>query len=347
MTFAAASWTALDIVNKVRNITGTPISNTNQSALSNQQIMNYVNTYVQYMMPFELKEQINSQPFNFQTVPYQSTYIFSGLTQTAQPVCYVDGFPQIFYMSRDMFYQDWPIQYASDNVASGNGATATFTTNTQYFPIIADGVPGGIGTFAITDGLQVVYDVINNPWNGSGILYQQVNAYPLPPTAVGTINYVTGAYTVTFNAPPALGSVIYNKYEGYQPARPQGVLLDSTANSLINPLPPAISPSPAPYPMTTDTITLTFMPVPAQVHQVSLQGFIVQNQLLSTGAYPLQTEWGQLIAYGAAAEIYADRGDMVAYNILWNPQGIIKRYENIALGRFVAQLEDAQSVPRF
>ena len=89
------------------------------------------------------------------------------------------------------------------------------------------------------------------------------------------------------------------------------------------------------------------MPVPDQTYQVSLQGFIVNTQLLTTGSTPLQTEWGQLIAYGASAEIYADRGDMVAYNILWNPQGIIKRYENIALGRFVAQLEDAQSVPRF
>jgi hypothetical protein len=59
---------------------------------------------------------------------------------------------------------------------------------------------------------------------------------------------------------------------------------------------------------------------------------------------PLQTEWGQLIAYGASLEIFSDRGDLVAYN---NNYPILKRYENVALGRTVQQYEASQSVPRF
>lgn len=320
MTFTAATWSLQDIINKVRNITGTPISSTGQSALQNQDIANYINTYYQFVMPFELKEQVNFQPFSFQAIPNQDVYSFVGLTQTGEPMCYVDGFPQIFYQSRDIFFQDWPQQVTSDNVATGNGVTTTFAGTTLAFPIIPGGIPGGAGQFMITDGTQIVTDVINTPFNGSGTLVGNIGA------GTNTINYVTGAFSVTFASAPTSLTTIYDKYQGYQPARPQGVLLDSTNIK------------------TTDTITLTFRPIPDQVYQVNLQGFIVQNQLLNTGAVPMQTEWGQLIAYGASVEIFADRGDLAAYNATYP---IMKRYENVALGRFVQQLENAQSVGRF
>lgn len=320
MTFTSATWTLNDIISKVRNITGTPISALGQSALQNQTIVNYINSYYSFVMPFELKEQVNLQPFNFQAIPNKSTYVFAGLTQTGEPMAYADGFPLIFYYSRDIFYQDWPIQYASDNVATGNGVTTTFTGSTQNFPVIADGIPGGAGTFMITDGTQIVTDVINSPFNGAGTLVGNIGV------GTNTINYVTGAFNVTFASAPASGATIYDKYEGYQPARPQGVLFDNTQ---IN---------------TSDTFTLTFMPVPDQVYQITLQGFINQAQITTTTGVPLQTEWGQLIAYGASLEIFSDRGDWGAYQTIYP---IFKRYENVALGRFVQQLENAQSVQRF
>jgi hypothetical protein len=253
-------------------------------------------------MPFELKEQINLQPMNFYVLPNVDVYSFPGGFLTDQPMAYADGFPLIFYQDRDIFFQDWPIQYAQDAVATGNGVTALFSGTTQAFPIIQ-------GTYSITDGSQIIFD------KSDGILYQTILGTD---TAVGTINYVTGAFSATFNVAPTLAATIYDIYQGYEPARPQGLLFYNN--------------------------TFTFRPIPDQVYPITLQGYINQTQFVLGADVPLQTEWGQLIAYGAALEIFSDRGDMVAYNNTWN---LLKRYENVSLGRTVQQFEASQSVPRF
>lgn len=293
-------WNLQQIITKVRNITGSP----DDQQLTDSQITDYINTYYSFTMPYELKEQINLQPVNFFATPNVDVYSLSGSFLTDQPMAYADGFPLVFYQDRDIFFQDWPQQFAQDSVATGNGVTQTFTTNTQYFPIIQ-------GTYFITDGTQVAFD------KSDGILYQTILGVD---TAVGTINYVTGAFSVTFNTAPVASAVIYDKYQGYQPSRPQGVLWYNN--------------------------TFTFRPIPDQVYQITLQGYINQVQLdvNNLGGSPLQTEWGQLIAYGAALEIYSDRGDLQAYGETYQ---LLKRYENVALARTVQQYEASQSVPRF
>jgi hypothetical protein len=298
-------------------------------------------------------------------------------------MAYADGFPLIFYQSRDIFFQDWPQQFASDNVATGNGTAGAYTGSTQNFPIIQ-------GTFVITDGVQVVQDIGiqstsqtiatgtgNKSYagtlttfpiiagslsitdtveiftdNGSGNLAgnlggigainyetgawsvkfntqvavaQAITAtYNIPigngalsGDGTGTINYVTGAFSVTFNAVVPTTRTIYDKYQGYQPARPQGVLFYNNE--------------------------FTFRPIPDQVYEITMQGYINQVQLSGIQS-PLQSEWGQLIAYGASLDIFSDRGDLGNYN---SYLPIMKRYENVALARFTQQLEAAQSVPRF
>lgn len=291
-------WDLPTIIGKVRALTATP---TDQ--LSDTQITDYINTYYVYTMPFELKEQINLQPYNFTTFANIDVYAVSGAFQTDEPMAYANGFPLIFYQDRDVFFQDWPQQYTQDQVATGTGVVTAYSGTTQAFPIIQ-------GTFTITDQIQVAFD------KSDGILYQTIAGVD---TGVGTINYVTGAFTVTFNSVSATTTTISDNYQAYQPARPQGVLFYNNR--------------------------FTFRPIPDQVYQISMQGFITQVELGPTpNEFPLQTEWGQLISYGAALDIFADRGDLGAYN---NFYPIFKRYENVALGRFVEQFQNAQSVPRF
>lgn len=298
------TWNLSQIISKVRNVTGTPDS----EQLTDAQITDYINTYYGFTMPFELKEQINLQPLTFNAFPNQDQYpqATGGVFQTDQPMAYADGFPLIFYQDRDIFFQDWPQQYTSDNVATGTGSAATtYTGTTQAFPILS-------GSFEITDGTQVASDP-----TGSGILTGDVN-----PAGTNTINYLTGAFSVQFLSAVATTSTIYDKYQAYNPARPQGILFYNN--------------------------TFTLRPVPDQVYVMTLQGFINQVQLSSATPgvtdLPLQTEWGQLIAYGASIEIFSDRGDLAAYN---NFYPLLKRYENVALGRTVAQYDNSQSVPRF
>lgn len=298
MAIPTSTWTLADIAAKVRNVTGTP----SVEQLSDNKIYDYINRYYALTMPFELKEQVNLQAYNFTTVANQDVYAVSGNFQTDEPMAYANGYPLVFYQDRDIFFQDWPQQYTQDQVASASGLTATFTGTTQASPIID-------GTYYITDGTQVAFD------KSDGILYQTIASVD---TAVGTINYITGAFSVTFNAIPTAGLLIYDNYQPYQPARPQGVLFYNQQ--------------------------LTFRPIPDQVYQITLQGFITQVQLTTVGASPLFSEWGELIALGASLDILLDRGDLVAYN---NMFPIFKRYENVALGRYVQQFENAQSVPRF
>src|SRR5882672_8200489 len=126
------TWNLTQILSKVRNITGTP--STDQ--LTDAQITDYVNTYYTFTMPFELKEQINLQPLNFFTLPNIDIYSFPSGFLTDQPMAYCQGFPLIFYQDRDIFFQDWPQQYAQDAVATGNGVTQLFAGTAQFPPII-------------------------------------------------------------------------------------------------------------------------------------------------------------------------------------------------------------------
>lgn len=286
------AWDLTDIIAKVRNVSGTPSGD----QLTDAEITTYINNYYALTMPFELKEQIQLEFYDFKVFPGVNVYPFSGNFLTDQPGAYVDGFPLIFYQDPDIFYQDFPQQYSLDNLATGDGITTNFTGGLQSPPII-------IGTAFFTDGFQVLQDQGNGTLTGDG---------------AGTINYITGAFNITFTVAPAATLTIYAKYQGYQPNRPQGVLF---FNNQFN-----------------------FMPIPDQVYQIRMQGYIAPLDLVLASDTPTLQEWGPLIAYGASLDIFADRGDLDNYNRYYP---ILKRYENVALARTIQQFQAEQSVERF
>ncbi len=290
-------WDLTAIRSKVRNVTGSP----SEEQLSTPELDNYINNYYVFTMPFELKEQITNQFLTFKTTPGVDVYSFPGGFFTEQPGYYADGFPCVGYQSPDVFFQDWPQQYAVDNIATGDGTTVTFSGGLQNPPVI-------IGSLFIasddpTGFQQVVQDQGDGKLTGDG---------------TGTINYLTGAYSVTWNIAPAASAAIYAKYQGYQGNRPQGVLFFNNE--------------------------FTLRPVPDQAYQMLMQGYIKPVGLTDPSDTPLQAEWGALIAYGASLEIFSDRGDEASYESYFP---IFKRYENVALGRTIQELTSQQSVPRF
>ena len=291
------AWTLADIRTKVRNITGSP--STDQ--ISDSDLNEYINNYYVFTMPFELKEQITDQFLKFKTTPGVDVYSFPGGYFTDQPGAYADGFPMVFYQDPDIFFQDWPQQYAVDNIATGDGVTAVFSGGLQNPPII-------IGTLFIT---------ADDP-TGTQQLLQDQGDGTLTGDGSGTINYLTGAYSVTFTAAPAASAVIYAKYQGYASNRPQGVLFFNNE--------------------------FTLRPVPDQAYQILMQGYIKPTTLTNDSDTPLQEEWGPLIAYGASVELFSDRGDVGNVDRYFP---IFKRFENVALGRTVQQFTSEQSVPRF
>lgn len=379
-----AGWTLLQMQQKLRSVVGM----LSDDQISDSTLTAYLNDYLVYTMPHELKVQIQNKFLTFKTLPGQNVYEFPGAFLTDSPGAYADGFPLIFYESPDIFYQDWPQQYSVDQVATGDGSTAGFAGNTQAFPIINE-------TFFITDGLQVLQDsgeatasVTLATANGGTSYSGTVSAIPIEPgsfTALGgigsltaesfvdngagiltgsqggsgTINYTSGAWTLLFNSAvttgllitstyevvglnvligdgsgtlntltgafsigftsaPASTIVVYDKYIAYQGNRPQGVMFFDNE--------------------------FTFMPVPDQVYQIQMQGFVLPALLVNDTDTPAQAEWGPLIVYGAALEIFSDRGDLENYNRYYQ---VFKRYESVALSRTIQQLQPMQGVPRF
>lgn len=290
-------WTLADIRTKVRAVTGRPSAD----QISDTDIDNYINNYYVFTMPFELKEQITDQFLKFKTTPGIDVYSFPGGYFTDSPGAYADGFPLIFYQDPDVFYQDWPQQYAVDNIATGDGATTSFSGGLQNPPVIIGSL------FIAADNTDGVQQVVSDDGLGT-----------LTGDGTGTINYLTGAYTVIFNTAPDPSASIYAKYQGYSGNRPQGVLFFNNE--------------------------FTLRPIPDQAYQIQMQGYIKPVILSKDDDTPLQEEWGPLIAYGASLEVFEDSGDTENYDRYFP---VFKRFENVALGRTVQQLTEQQSVPRF
>lgn len=204
-----------------------------------------------------------------------------------------------------IFYQDPDVFYQDWPQQYLVDSVATGDGATANFPGTLQNPPLIAGTLFITDGTQVAQD------DGAGSFTGNV-------IAGGTINYTTGAYNVTFTSAPAASAVIYAKYIAYEGNRPQGVLFFNNE--------------------------FTFRPVPDQVYQIRMQGYINPTQLSLDSDIPMQQEWGQLIAYGASLDIFLDRGDLGNYDEYFP---ILKRFENVALGRTVQQYQSEQSIPRF
>lgn len=310
-------WNLTTIIKKIRNITGTPDS----SQLSNDQIIDYINTYYSFTFPFELKEQINLQPVNFFTHANIDTYAFSGAFLTNAPQVFVNGYKVEYYESRDVFFQDWPQQYAQDSVATGNNSTKTFTSSTQAFPVIPE-------TFFITDGTQILSD------NGAVLSTEQIaigtavvgynstlDLIPVVPGSIsitdgvetftdaggiltgdkggfGTIVYSTGVWSLTFNTSVVAGVNIMATYANNATTR----ILSGDGTGTINNVTGAYTADFNNAPSSTQTVlanyqayvadrprgvlyynsTFTFRPIPDQVYPVTLQGYITQTQFSST-----------------------------------------------------------------
>lgn len=304
----ASGWTLQNIILKVRNISGSP----SQDQLTDEQITDYINNYYKYIMPFELKEQIQLKFYDFYTVPFQDVYKFNGYFLTNQPLCWANGLPVTYFQDPDIFWKDWPAQYAQDPVATGDGTTTTFNGTTQANPICMQ-------TVYITDGESQTFVDDGN----GGFGYQDPTTGVFTPV-LGSINYGTGVYNITFPVAPASGTNIVINYVAIQANLPQAILYYTD-----------------PY---QDQFNFTLRPIPDQVYKIRLQGFINPTELSNDQQIPSLQEWGQLIAYGAALDIFADRGDSGSRDEIYD---LYQRFERIALGRYTQQLDSVKPIPRF
>ena len=287
-----ADSTLTAIRKKVRRLTRSPET----TQLSTADIDEYVNTFIQYDMPEHLKLHTLRDNFIFYTEPDVDVYGTNVINpnyyiNTDKPV-YIAGRLATFSQSQEEFYNFYPkINNIAKTSNTGDGVTTAFVGTIVNIPIIKkQALFTSIG--AANNGLELHDD-------GAGLLTGD---------GVGTINYLTGAYTLAFTVAPALAQPIYSQTVAYKPSIPTMILYFK--NEII------------------------VRPIPDKVYKIELQVYIRPTELLAAGSKPELEQWWQYIAYGASKKIFEDRTDLESVALLM-PE--FKQQENLVLNRTVEQ----------
>lgn len=302
------------IQQKVRRLTRSP----SQSQITDDDLNNYINTFVVYDFPEQLRTFQLRRPFKFWCNPFQDVYVtdtslpttdplynFQNKYITVHPPVYVAGFQAFYTQSRTQFFGVYPFVNSISSIGQvGNGVTTAFAgsiQNSNGAPVLQGNVLfDSIGTTG--QGLALI-DIANIPFDGNGIL-----VVPGTTASLGTINYITGAFSFNFPSAPASGAPINSQVYVYQPAMPMAVLYYNNQ--------------------------FTLRPVPDQPYQINLEVYARPTYLMEENSQPELEEQWQYIAYGAAKKIFEDRMDMDSVQMIM-PE--FKTQERLCLRRTIVQ----------
>ena len=313
--------TLTKIIEKVRFLTRSPSIN----QISDQTITNYINTFVIYDVPmrlrtFSLRKNLTfyTQPYvdvyQENTVnPYDPLYNFKNAYLSVHPPVYVSGNEVFFTQSEDQFYRLYPKITNQIQIGTGNGGTTYFTGTITGVPIYRN---------------TVIFSSIDNNNEGTTVVdrpkYSPTTGYPLDDGDLvepnyasidrGDINYITGAYSVSFPTAPASGKPIYLQCVQYAVNVPQAILYFDSK--------------------------FVLRPVPDKAYSIQVDVMQRPSELLSAGSMPELSEMYQYIAYGAAKKIFEDRMDPESVQIIM-PE--FRKQEELCITRTYEQQKNERS----
>jgi len=291
------AWTLANIRSKVRNLTGR--QSTNQ--LSNASILVYVNDFYQDRLIHELNLPELEDWYDFTTSVNDESYTIAESSYfTIKTPVTANGDPMEFYVDPLLFYKKYQREITVDDVGDGDGSTVTFTNTINNTPIKP-------GSLVVDDRTEKFSD------DGAGTLTGDAGG-------TGTINYTTGALSVTFNSAPSDGRDIRATYEFWTTAKPTAMLFDSANSQVI------------------------LRPVPDEVYSIRVRTSNVPTALSSDSDVPVYDNWGPVIAYGASIDILRDFDGPEVGGRLYRDY---KTHLNIANRRFIRQYEGVRVEPKF
>lgn len=289
-------------------------------------IDDYINDYYLYDMPEDMRSLRLRNFYTFTTVPNCGTYsIPQNVLQLYGPI-YVDNYQYSFYQDPDLFYRVWPdfnfidaaISTTTANVGPYN-FTLTQSPVQQGTVVIGvtpnqDGPPPtpspALETFTDTDQ-PIPLDIPQQQYFvNPGILTGNQGG-------TGTIDYLTGAVSITFASNPPAGLNINAHYHPYVASRPRDIMVWQQ-QVFLRPIPNDVYS----VKMMAYLLPTTVMNAATNATQrpsinvvgnndINIQGF--------DGATSLQTdlpqfnEFWQLIVYGASLKIFAKDGEHEEY----------------------------------
>lgn len=279
-------WNYQLIQTTARKVTG-QISNV---SLTNADLGQYINNYYQFDLPRELKLEELYVQRQFALTPNKPAYDLPGdftdnLAFThVEPRIYVNGISIGYTQDSNEFYSIVPATYSTETIAYGDAVTTVFPYSTNFTPIYNIRAQRSFMTqpcnITISDGVETFVDV---PTVGSAL----TGTFTGDAGGTGTVNYYTGATSVTFAAAPASGAVIQITYHYQQTGQPNTVLFYSRQ--------------------------FIFSPTPDQAYLCRIDAYQQPMKLSNPTDTPVKEEWGELIALGAALKILRDFGQTDKY----------------------------------
>lgn len=330
-----ADSTLTAIRTKVRRLTRSP----NLSQLSNEQLDEYINTFILYDFPehlrlFSLRTtlQFYTQPGvdvydTNTTVATDPLYNFKNKYIAVHPPVFMAGIQSFYTQWRDVFYGYWPqTNTIMDTLLRGDGTNGPFNSqilppasNVQFIPTQPFILQRSVNINCVdTNGTAMV--MVDVPINNLIGNLTQANVPLVPPFDTiqdpnNYIDYVTGEYVVTFPSNTEVSKPIY--FEGilYQPGKPVGMLYYDSK--------------------------FTIRPVPDKVYSVQLEVDVRPTELIATNQSPDLEQWWQYIAYGASKKVFEDRMDMESVQLLM-PE--FKTQERLVLRSTLTQQANERTV---
>lgn len=289
-----------NIKTKVRRLTRSP----SVSQLSDAVLESYINTFVLYDFPENLKLFSLLTTLSFYTKPYVDRYstntadqndplynFKNQYTSVHKPV-YIAGNQVLMSTSREQFYGLYPIVNSLRRVGTGTGALTAFAGVLPNFGMPVPIIRGSV-LFSAVDVNYNALSVVDNPIDNSAVGNLVV---PNSPAVVGAINYVTGLFGFVFPVAPLLDSHVNCQAVPFTPSRPQAILYYQDE--------------------------FYVRPVPDQPYRITLECYTRPTELLAGATMPELSEWWQYISYGAAKKIFEDRLDTESIN------SIMPEYKN-------------------
>lgn len=329
----AGTTTLSAIQTKVRRLT----RSLSEQQLSTADLNNYINTFVVYDFPEQLRTFNLRTDFTFWCNPFQDVYPtdlslattdplynFQNLYLTVHPPAYVAGFQAFFSQSPQQFWNIYPFVNSIQNIGvQGDGSTTSFSGVINTSQAI---VPPGVTQQICLEKNNVLFDSIDSNNNGLSMIDTPVsNTYgnlappgiavsALIPDPTNFVNYITGAFTVTFTSAPGPQEIINSQTVNLSPARPQSILYYA------------------------DTFTLR--PIPDQPYAINFEVYQRPTALLNGNQSPELEEYWQLISYGAARKVLQDRMDIETVQLI-EPE--FREQMNLCLRRTIVQLTNERS----
>lgn len=361
---------------KVRRVTG----RLSASDITDDEIDFYINTYLIYDFPEQMRSRILQTNYRFTLNANQDTYEFPNEQYVLlQNPIFCDGYYLNFYQNQDLFYAAYRKLFFIQQVGTGTGAAISpVLANLSNLPANPNDVmltttisgetvsyvDNGQGSF-LSDGL-VILDITNA---ASAVITVDSAT---PGVLVGDSIYISnvygmagingGPYTVTAASTNTITINVNSTNLGVFETSPES-LLQRVAGS-VNYTTGVISMNWGSAPDANTEINchyftykaarpnsvllfgenIVFRPIPDQAYLVEMQVYKKPVQLLANSQSPELRQWWQLIAYGAALKVFADNLDMESYQ---KCQPLYQEQEILAMRSTVDQKSQKKVVTPF